>query len=148
MDKPFYIFTTQSNGLRSHLTNEVVILSSNPIAPIGNPVIAKALWDTGATGSVITPELANQAGLQVVDKTIVDTANGARESLVYKVAIILPNNVLVENVRVTEASLVGASVLIGMDIISRGDFAVSNFQGKTFFTFRMPSKENIDFLQQ
>jgi len=49
--------------------------------------------------------------------------------------------------RVTEGSIFGDSdVLIGMDIISLGDFAVTNFQEKTVFTFRIPSVERIDFV--
>ena len=34
---------------------------------------------------------------------------------------------------------------IGMDIISKGDFAVSNFEGKTWFAFQTPSQGHIDF---
>ena len=36
-------------------------------------------------------------------------------------------------------------VLIGMDIINLGDFAVSNHNGKTTFSFRMPSVDEIIF---
>jgi preprotein translocase subunit SecA len=39
-------------------------------------------------------------------------------------------------------------MLIGMDIIARGDFAVTNYDGKTVFSFRMPSVEQIDFVEQ
>jgi hypothetical protein len=35
-----------------------------------------------------------------------------------------------------------------MDIIGQGDFAVSNYGGKTVFTFRVPSKQMIDFVAQ
>ena len=35
-------------------------------------------------------------------------------------------------------------MLVGMDIIGLGDFAVSNFQDRTAFSFRMPSQEEID----
>lgn len=35
-----------------------------------------------------------------------------------------------------------------MDIISRGDFAITNFGGKTTFSFRIPSTEEIDFNDQ
>ena len=35
-----------------------------------------------------------------------------------------------------------------MDIISLGDFAVSNFQGKTAFTFRTPSKVMTDYVRE
>ena len=39
----------------------------------------------------------------------------------------------------------GIDVLIGMDIISKGDFAVSNYNGKTQFSFRLPSQEDVDY---
>ena len=38
-----------------------------------------------------------------------------------------------------------ARVLIGMDIINLGDFAVTNKNGRTAFSFRTPSIEYIDF---
>ena len=39
-------------------------------------------------------------------------------------------------------------MLIGMNIINLGDFTVSNFQGKTTFTFRMPSESTTDYVKQ
>ena len=49
--------------------------------------------------------------------------------------------------RVTKARLsVDADVLIGMDIIGTGDFAVTNLNGLTKFSFRVPSLEHIDFV--
>jgi hypothetical protein len=36
-------------------------------------------------------------------------------------------------------------VLIGMDIMSLGDFAVSNLGGRTKFTFQMPSTHDTDY---
>ncbi len=42
----------------------------------------------------------------------------------------------------------GIDLLIGMDIIGLGDFAVTNLNGVTQFTFRLPSVESIDFVNQ
>ncbi len=42
----------------------------------------------------------------------------------------------------------GLGVLIGMDIIGLGDFAISNHGGKTVFTFRAPSSKVIDFITE
>jgi len=39
-------------------------------------------------------------------------------------------------------------MLIGMDIIGIGDFAVSNYNNKTIFSFRYPSKHKIDFVHE
>ncbi len=35
-----------------------------------------------------------------------------------------------------------------MDIISQGDFAVTNHGGTTKFSFRIPSQKHIDFYEQ
>ena len=37
------------------------------------------------------------------------------------------------------------NLLIGMDIIEKGDFAVTNHNGETVLTYRFPSSELIDF---
>ena len=39
-------------------------------------------------------------------------------------------------------------MLIGMDVINAGDFAITNKDGKTVFSFRIPSMERIDFTQR
>ena len=39
-------------------------------------------------------------------------------------------------------------MLVGMDIIGRGDFAVTNHNGRTIFTYRCPSVGSIDFVNQ
>ena len=41
-----------------------------------------------------------------------------------------------------------AAILIGMDIISQGDFCISNFAGRTVMTFRRPSLETIDYCKE
>lgn len=47
---------------------------------------------------------------------------------------------------VTKANLeADTGVLIGMDLITLGDFAVTNKNGQTCFSFRYPSSEWIDF---
>ncbi len=38
--------------------------------------------------------------------------------------------------------------LIGMDILGAGDFAVTNHQGKTTFSFCCPSQRDIDFVAE
>jgi len=64
------------------------------------------------------------------------------------VSIFLPNHVVVPEVTVSECNLLGSDVLIGMDIIGNGDFAVTNLDGKTVFSFRLPSRERIDFVKR
>ena len=39
----------------------------------------------------------------------------------------------------------GCDILIGMDVIGKGDFAVCNVWGNTTFSFRVPSVGVVDF---
>lgn len=74
------------------------------------------------------------------------TAGGVVPTETYVVNIMLPNGVGFANVTVTRGLLSdGADVLIGMDIITRGDFAITNKDGNTVFSFRFPSQTAIDF---
>jgi len=55
------------------------------------------------------------------------------------VDILLPNNVAIPNVHVTEALNLGEyDILIGMDIITIGDFSITNANKMTVFSFRIP----------
>jgi hypothetical protein len=38
--------------------------------------------------------------------------------------------------------------LFGMDVIGSGDLAITNHNGKTTFTFRIPPCEEIDFVAE
>jgi predicted aspartyl protease len=107
-----------------------------------------ALWDTGATNTVITKSVADGLGIKPIGKATVHHANGESETDVYLVNIGLPNTVVIPGVRVTEGKLTGADVLIGMDIISLGDFAIThkNEHGGTTLSFCIPSVEEIDFV--
>lgn len=108
-----------------------------------------AVWDTGATNTVITKKVAQECGLKSISMTQVHTAGGTINCSVYLVNIMLPNEVTVQMLRVTEAELTGDfEVLIGMDIITLGDFAITNKNKKTTFSFRIPSTETIDFVKR
>ena len=113
-----------------------------------------AIWDTGATNCVITKRVVDDLGLKPIKVVEVNHAGGKSLSNVYLVNIGLPNHVMIGAVQVTEGVLVSGSeeqgtqpnVLIGMDIIGQGDFAVTNFDGKTVMSFKLPSSEVIDFV--
>ena len=89
-----------------------------------------------------------ESGLTPISVANVSGVHGSQQSNVYLIDVYLPNRVVVQGVEAVESrSLAGEAddVLIGMDIIGLGDFAVSNLQGKTTFTFRIPSLAEIDF---
>ena len=66
----------------------------------------------------------------------------------FLVNVYLPNAVAVIDLRVARVKLRNAGVLIGMDIINSGDFAVTNRGGNTKFSFRMPSQADTDFVAE
>lgn len=106
------------------------------------------LWDTGATGTVISKNVVDALNLKPISKAKVFHADGESIVNVYAINVILPNQVGFKFVKATEGKLQGFDVLIGMNIITRGDFAITNVGGKTTFTFRCPSLKEIDYVQE
>ena len=106
----------------------------------------QGLWDTGATGSAITQQIVDQLGLSATGRTNVRGVSGEDRVNTYLINLFLPNHVMLPGIRVTQGTLHGFDVLIGMDVISHGDFAITNRGGRTVFSFRMPSLAEYDFV--
>lgn len=144
-------FTSAYNRLSKVLVNEVQIARPfNPHQKENPPTDLcrfHAIWDTGASGTVITQKVVDECGLIATGMAKVYTASGEENVPTYLISLMMPNRVGVTQLRVSLGKISGnAEVLIGMDIIGTGDFAVSNFNGKTIFSFRFPSVESIDFI--
>lgn len=135
----------------------IVVSSSETLNKLSCPVIiksgqsktiVKAVWDTGATCTCISPTLANELKLQKVgEAAVISASHTVDRTNIYKVDIIVSDNIRFSDVCVCEMNIQyqQIGILIGMDLISQGDFAVSNFNGQTTFTFRKPSKSRIEF---
>lgn len=108
-----------------------------------------AIWDTGASATAISQKVVETCGLAPTGMTMVQTAAGLEPAETYVINIGLPNNVGFAMVQVTKANLGDSNdVLIGMDIISQGDFSITNKDGNTVFSFRIPSSVRIDFVKE
>lgn len=109
-----------------------------------------ALWDTGATNCCISKEVVNELSLIATGKIGMQTPNGQSEANTYLVDINLPNDVKINDVQVadSEIGLQKIGMLIGMNIINQGDLAISHYNSKTVFTFRMPSEHTTDYVKQ
>ena len=83
----------------------------------------QALWDTGATKSVISAKLAGKLGLVPTGVSQVTHGGGTDNCPTHVVNVtLLPNRLLVAGVTVAEsAHLVHFDVIIGMDIITLGN---------------------------
>jgi hypothetical protein len=85
-----------------------------------------------------------------VGVTQVAHAGGIGESKTYLVNLFLPNKVALAGVLVSECEdIVGDfGVIIGMDVITSGDFAITNTDDKTWVSFRVPSMGRIDYVEE
>ena len=78
-------------------------------------------------------------------KQVKGAYGAATDRNVYLVNIGLPNGVMIPNIPAVWGEMAGLDVLIGMDIITLGDFAVTNQNNVTTFSFRIPSLHTIDY---
>ena len=106
-----------------------------------------ALWDTGASNCVITPDLVKELGISPISAVNCNHAGGVSVVNVYMINVYLPNHIALTNVKVTEcADQAGRfGMIIGMDVIASGDFAISSASGIPTMSFCMPSMHRIDF---
>ena len=144
---PVYGFTSKTKQITRILHSKVRISQSFDPQKNLHPQLREylAIWDTGATNSVITEKVVNECGLKPIGVVKVGHIDGESLSDVFLVNMVLPNNVGISELRVTRGKITGnVDVLIGMDVITKGDFTLSNFQGETWFSFRIPSVAGID----
>ena len=150
-DKELLAFTAKSDGILRELRTDVWI--SEPYRPDSGdpqPELKKvgAVWDTGATISVVTESVVKEIGLERIDEVEQNTANGKRIAGVYLVNIYLPNRVAFPGIRVLDGDIFDTDMLIGMDIITQGDLAITHKFKKTWLTFQVPSSHTIDFVNE
>lgn len=101
------------------------------------------MWDTGATNTLISSRIVKALGLKPFGTSGISSVNGIIETNTYLVHVGLPSGSVVTNVLTLEDDNEYYEVVIGMDIISQGDFAFSNKDGHSTFSFRIPSEEEI-----
>lgn len=135
------VFTEKYSGICRKIINSAIIDVNGNVLPV------VAQWDTGATGTCISKEVVKKCKLIPIGKVMAHTPSGVATMNQYMIDLILNKEVVFKDLRVMDSEI-GAQkidVLIGMDIISKGDFAISNFNNTTQFSFRVPSQEHIQF---
>lgn len=150
---PFRALTIKFNGRASQIISDLGVSVAydvnNPPNPLPPTVSTRALWDTGASKSVISQDLVKQLGLTAVGATNVNHAGGMSVSPTYLVHFHLPNEVQMLGVLVTEfPAQAHFSTIIGMDVITFGDMAITNVGNKTWMSFRTPSAVAVDYVSE
>jgi len=145
MKKAKTSLTVSAKGIVNKLISFVEVKN-----PFSNDVVkVNGIWDTGATRSVVTAKTANALGLISVGQRKVRGVHGIKNVNVYLATIRLSDTDIEITEQVTECDELSndgsVGALIGMNVISTGDFAISNYRGRTKFTFRSPSIANVDY---
>ena len=121
-------------------TQAAVQAIQNAKQPIPPPIKAVAMVDTGATSTVITPQIAQHLGLQPVGQIsmVTPTTNNPIVSNQYAVDLHFPiNGVQVRNIIVTEAGLIGQHIqcLIGRDVLRHGVLVYIGYNNQFTLSF-------------
>ena len=100
-------------------------------------------------GSCISMKFAQTAQLKTYKRNKIHGFNGIAIVPVYKVDVLLPNGHLLSNIEVAEfQNNFNFDFIIGMDILRKGDMALTNAKGEMVFSFRIPPSEtHIDFVK-
>jgi len=106
-----------------------------------------AIWDTGARASVITQEVVNALKLEPTGRVTINTASQTGiQTATYSIILHLNTELSIVLKRVALGKIAtNIDCLIGMDVISMGDFSVTNFENRTCMSFRFPSKHHLDY---
>lgn len=101
----------------------------------------RAIWDTGAAITTIHESILLEINANKIDNIPVNTMSGVVQSGLYKIDLILPFGAAIPNLTVIAGWQSKCDVLIGMDVIGRGNFAVSYNPdtNQVEMAFRMPS---------
>lgn len=100
----------------------------------------KALWDTGAQASHISESLASSLNLPKVGQQAVQGVGGVSSANTYLAGLELPNRGIIPHIILI--GFIGTEnfdVLIGMDIILKGDFLISSEANTVHFSYQQPS---------
>lgn len=138
------VFTEKYSKIQKKIITSAIVETDLHSLPV------RIQWDTGATGTCISKEVVSKLHLVPIGKINVHTPSGMGIMNQYIANIILNNEVVFQNWLVMDSEIgnQGIDVLIGMDIISKGDFALSNYEGRTQFSFRIPSQEHIEYKRE
>ena len=134
-------FTLKYHKLMNTLPYEVEVSFLDKSVKLKN-----AIWDTGASASSINIKYADVLGLRPISFTTIHTANGPCSVPVFYINIKFNENLSIDGIAVTGANLVGIDMLLGMDIINRGQFTISNNNEGTTISFLSPSDVTTDYV--
>ncbi|MDR2794092.1 MAG: hypothetical protein LBB61_10605 [Treponema sp.] len=105
--------------------------------------VTNAPWDTGAAISAITPRIQQELELVQISTKHIHGVTGTQKVPVVLLTLKLSNDLLKQNIEVAVCSFSNdVGMIIGMSIITLGDFALLHGNNHTEFSFTIPPRQN------
>jgi hypothetical protein len=131
--------TVTHKGLAKKIVSQAVITSIDS----GKSVNVAAIWDTGATTSLINEKIVKSLCLKKISVAQVKHVAGTSTFPIYIAAIEIQGGMKIDEHRfVSFPSIHTFDMIIGMDIISLGKFCIENRNGNSVFSFKVLQKPN------
>ena len=100
----------------------------------------RAMWDTGSNATILSAKLVRDLRPDRFGQGGMTGIGGQSEGDTYLIHISLPTGDVITYQEVYEADLSDYDAIIGMDIITRGDFHLDSSKGETLFSFQLPNE--------
>lgn len=129
-----------------HVLNRIVtsLIVANP--DTHNHKEINGIWDTGSNKSIINTSIVEELDLPYVGKGSLSNLYDKKDTDIWNIDILLCLININIDVFSSDLRRNDFDMVIGMDIISKGDFIITNYDGKTTMSFRCPSKQNFNFI--
>ena len=148
---PKSALTIIGNGRVNEFQSECIVSEGfDPSTEARFPQFLKynGLWDTGASHSAISDRVVEVLRLKPIGKSTVVHAAGQHLVDLFMINLVLPDSIAFPMITVSKLVLTGTDILIGMDIINQGDFAITHRNGNSKMSFAIPSSRDIDFVKE
>ena len=100
----------------------------------------RAMWDTGSNATILSTKLVSELRPDHFGQGGMTGIGGESEGDTYLMHVSLPTGDIITYQEVYEANLGDYDAIIGMDIITRGNFHLDCIKGETLFSFELPNE--------
>ena len=100
----------------------------------------RAMWDTGSNATILSTKLISELRPERFGQGGMTGIGGQSEGDTYLVHVSLPTGDVITYQEVYEANLGDYDAIIGMDIITRGNFHLDCDYGEILLSFELPNE--------
>jgi hypothetical protein len=125
--------------LQRRIITPVYLYGVSALVP--KDTVTNALWDTGAAISAIVPRIQQELNLVQIGTKYVRGVTGVKKVPLVMLTLELPNDLLKQDVEVAVCNFSSdVGMIIGMNIITLGDFVLLHGNNHTEFSFTIPPR--------